>query len=125
MLDTNSDPDDVEIGIPANDDAIRSVALLADFIADAVVAGSTSFITEVEMAEQASGKTAKAAKPAAEKTEAAAAEQVVVEEVAQAAEKPAEEIVEEVESAAEVVEAAAEEAAEEAPAADDKEKDAE
>ena len=39
-LDTNCDPDDVEYGIPANDDAIRSVKLLADFIADAVVAGT-------------------------------------------------------------------------------------
>ena len=38
-LDTNCDPDDVDYGIPANDDAIRSVRLLADFVADAVVAG--------------------------------------------------------------------------------------
>ena len=37
-LDTNCDPDDVEYGIPANDDAIRSVRLLADFVADAVIA---------------------------------------------------------------------------------------
>ncbi len=29
-LDTNCDPDDVDFGIPANDDAIRSVRLLAD-----------------------------------------------------------------------------------------------
>ena len=38
-LDTNCDPDDVDYGIPANDDAIRSVRLLADFVADAVIAG--------------------------------------------------------------------------------------
>ena len=34
-LDTNCDPDDVEYGIPANDDAIRSVSLLTRIIADA------------------------------------------------------------------------------------------
>ena len=38
-LDTNCDPDDVDYGIPANDDAIRSVKLMADFIADAAIAG--------------------------------------------------------------------------------------
>ena len=49
-LDTNCDPDDVEYGIPANDDAIRSVKLLAEFIADAVVAGTGAPVTAAEMA---------------------------------------------------------------------------
>jgi len=49
-LDTNCDPDDVDYGIPANDDAIRSVRLLADFIADAVIAGSGAEVTVAEMA---------------------------------------------------------------------------
>ncbi len=49
-LDTNSDPDDVDYGIPANDDAIRSVSLLADFIADAVIAGTGADVTAMEMA---------------------------------------------------------------------------
>ncbi len=48
-LDTNCDPDDVDYGIPANDDAIRSVRLLADFIADAVIAGSGAEVTLEEM----------------------------------------------------------------------------
>jgi small subunit ribosomal protein S2 len=39
MLDTNCDPDDVTYGIPGNDDAIRSVALLTRVIADAVAEG--------------------------------------------------------------------------------------
>ena len=39
VLDTNCDPDDVTIGIPGNDDAIRSVALLTRVIADAVADG--------------------------------------------------------------------------------------
>lgn len=39
ILDTNSDPDDVDYGIPGNDDAIRSVALLTRVIADAAAEG--------------------------------------------------------------------------------------
>ena len=49
-LDTNCDPDDADYGIPANDDAIRSVRLLADFIADAVIAGVGAPVTVEEMA---------------------------------------------------------------------------
>ena len=41
ILDTNSDPDDVEYGIPGNDDAIRSGALLTRIIADAVIEGKS------------------------------------------------------------------------------------
>ena len=40
LLDTNCDPDVVEYGIPANDDAIRSVALMCEIAADAVLAGT-------------------------------------------------------------------------------------
>ncbi|MDE2592268.1 MAG: 30S ribosomal protein S2 [Actinomycetales bacterium] len=39
VLDTNCDPDEVTIGIPGNDDAIRSVHLLTRVIADAVADG--------------------------------------------------------------------------------------
>jgi small subunit ribosomal protein S2 len=39
ILDTNCDPDEVTIGIPGNDDAIRSVALLTKVMADAVAEG--------------------------------------------------------------------------------------
>ncbi|MDO5335319.1 MAG: 30S ribosomal protein S2 [Coriobacteriia bacterium] len=49
-LDTNCDPDDVDFGIPANDDAIRSVRLLCDFVADAIVAGTGAPVTAEEMA---------------------------------------------------------------------------
>ena len=69
-LDTNCDPDDAEYGIPANDDAIRSVRLLADFIADAVMAGIGVPVTAAEMA----GETEAAAAPAAEEAPAEAAE---------------------------------------------------
>ncbi len=50
LLDTNSDPDVVDYGIPANDDAIRSVSLMCELIADAVLAGKgKEEITEEEM----------------------------------------------------------------------------
>ena len=52
-LDTNCDPDDVEYGIPANDDAIRSVKLLCEFIADAVIAGTGADVSAVDMAADA------------------------------------------------------------------------
>ncbi len=39
ILDTNCDPDEVDYGIPGNDDAIRAVALLTRVVADAVAEG--------------------------------------------------------------------------------------
>jgi small subunit ribosomal protein S2 len=51
-LDTNCDPGDVDFGIPANDDAIRSVKLLCNFIADAVIAGTGADVTAAEIAGQ-------------------------------------------------------------------------
>jgi small subunit ribosomal protein S2 len=39
LLDTNCDPDNVDYVIPANDDAIRSIKLLAGKVADAVLEG--------------------------------------------------------------------------------------
>ncbi len=59
-LDTNCDPDDVDYGIPANDDAIRSVSLLADFVADAVIAGTGAPVTLEEMAASAAPDSAPA-----------------------------------------------------------------
>ena len=37
IVDTNCDPDDVDYIIPANDDAIRAVKLIAGCMADAVI----------------------------------------------------------------------------------------
>ena len=39
LADTNSDPDEIDYPIPANDDAIRAVRLLCAKIADAVIEG--------------------------------------------------------------------------------------
>jgi small subunit ribosomal protein S2 len=40
VVDTNSDPDSVSHPIPANDDAIRSIQLLTEAVADAVKEGA-------------------------------------------------------------------------------------
>ena len=37
IIDTNCDPDDVDVIIPANDDATRSVSLILAALADAVI----------------------------------------------------------------------------------------
>ena len=39
LLDTNSDPDEIDYVIPANDDAIRAVKLFSSQIADACLEG--------------------------------------------------------------------------------------
>lgn len=83
-LDTNCDPDDVDYGIPANDDAIRSVKLLCEFIADAVIAGTGAAITAGEMAGEAvAGDAADAAE--AKAVEAAAANKAEEPQAAQTA----------------------------------------
>ncbi len=40
MVDTNCDPDEVDYVIPANDDAIRAIKLIAQTLADAYIEGS-------------------------------------------------------------------------------------
>ena len=55
LLDTNSDPDVVDYGIPANDDAIRSVSLMCELAADAVLAGSGK--EQISAEEMAAGDT--------------------------------------------------------------------
>ena len=65
----------MDFGIPANDDAIRSVRLLADFMADAVLAGGVAPVSAEEMAAEGEAAEAEAEAPAAEEaTEAPAAE---------------------------------------------------
>ncbi len=62
LIDTNSDPDVVDYGVPCNDDAISAVALMCDLFADACLAGSgKEQITEAEMAAPAAEQTAEPA----------------------------------------------------------------
>jgi len=49
LLDTDSDPDTVDVAIPANDDSIRAVDLLLNELADAVAIGKTMVAVRQEV----------------------------------------------------------------------------
>ena len=72
LLDTNSDPDVVDYGIPANDDAIRSVSLMCELAADAVLAGSGK--EQITAEEMAAGTTEPVVEAAPAEAETPAAE---------------------------------------------------
>lgn len=130
IVDTNSDPDGVDIVIPGNDDAIRAIELYSSAIADACIEGAAESLGKsdyVEVAEEAPAvevteKKAPAKKAALKKAaeeapveEAPAAEAVV--EEAPARKAPAK-------KAPAKKAAPKKAAAEEAPAADAAEEDA-
>jgi small subunit ribosomal protein S2 len=73
MCDTNCDPDDVDYVIPANDDAIRAVKLIASKMAEAVIEGKQGESFAEAPAEEA------AAEAPAEETPAEAEEAKVEE----------------------------------------------
>jgi small subunit ribosomal protein S2 len=102
ILDSNCDPDQVQYGIPGNDDAIRSVGLLTRVISDAIADG---------IKQRHAVKAGDAAEPTAEAEPLAEWEQ----ELLDGAEKPADEAKDEVKEDA----APATDAKDEAPAAAD------
>ena len=80
MVDTNSDPRDVDFAIPANDDASKSIKKVVSYVTDAVVEGMEARKAEKENAKaekeskeadapkaKAEAKTEKAEKPEAKK----------------------------------------------------------
>ncbi|GJM44228.1 MAG: 30S ribosomal protein S2 [Gemmatimonadota bacterium] len=69
LVDTNSDPELISHPIPGNDDAIRSIQLMANAMAEAVKEGSVKARDQREAAEKASADAA----AEAEKAKAAAA----------------------------------------------------
>jgi small subunit ribosomal protein S2 len=122
VVDTNSDPEEVDFPIPGNDDAIRAIRLFTSRIADNVLEGlnlaDERFVGEEGEAAEADGTAPDAAaaevpapveEPKAE--EPAEAEETVAEEVAAADAEVAEE---EREAADKKIEAVAEPVAEEA-----------
>lgn len=48
LIDSNCNPDDVDYVIPGNDDAVRSVGLIAGKIADAILEAKEGNLTEIE-----------------------------------------------------------------------------
>ena len=96
MVDTNSDPTQVDFPIPANDDATKSIALITRAIMDAVAQGLEE---------------RKYDKDSAEETEAVAAEAVATDEAATEAPAVAAEVMAEAPASNESTEAAEENAA--------------
>ena len=69
MVDTNCNPDVIDYPIPANDDAIRAIRLLASKIADAVIEGNQKRESDIAKAEAEADMAAEAAEVAEEEGE--------------------------------------------------------
>ena len=84
VVDSNSNPEDIDFPIPGNDDAIRSVALLTRVIADAIAAGlqARSGAAKAKEDAAAAAQAEALAASATAELEAAVAEPVVAAEVA-------------------------------------------
>ncbi len=52
LIDTNSDPDDLDLAIPANDDAIRSIKLFTKTFSDAIIEGRASYMKNKDFLEK-------------------------------------------------------------------------
>jgi small subunit ribosomal protein S2 len=90
LVDTNCDPDEADLVIPGNDDAIRSCELVARVIADGIEAGragitekeiSRAQATVVEPADEAASEAAPEAEPEADDEQVSQKEEPVAEEV--------------------------------------------
>jgi small subunit ribosomal protein S2 len=98
ILDTNSNPDDADYIIPGNDDAVRSVGLLAAHVADAILEGRNEYrraqeermAADAELEAQEAAARAAAQARAAERAAAAQAEKQKKEAEKQAAKAAAE-----------------------------------
>lgn len=74
MVDTNTDPDPVDVVIPSNDDAIRAIRLISGAMADAVIEGKqgqddSNANVEAEMAKDAAADDAEQAAETEESSE--------------------------------------------------------
>ena len=123
LIDTDCDPDEVDLPIPGNDDGIRSIEVILQHVSEAVLTGNpdAALANQQETAETPSEPstpiTVVADGDAAEKKEAAASEEPT--EEAAASEEPAEEAAASEEPTEEA--AASEEPAEEAAASEEPE----
>jgi small subunit ribosomal protein S2 len=65
LNDTNSDPSDSEIPIPANDDAIRSIKMLVDILCGAIAEGNAANTKRKDKEPKSAPKAKAAAKASA------------------------------------------------------------
>ncbi|TWT38252.1 30S ribosomal protein S2 [Posidoniimonas corsicana] len=60
LIDTDCDPDTVDLPIPGNDDSMRSIEMITKILADAIVAGKTQQAMQQQAASEGSDKPAEA-----------------------------------------------------------------
>ena len=119
IVDTNSDPDGVDIVIPGNDDAIRAIELYSAAIADACIEGAAESLGKsdyVEVADDAEAPSAEPAEKEAPAKKKVTAKKVVPKKEASEDAAPAKEAVSEAPVEALAEEVPVEAVAEEAPA---------
>ena len=119
IVDTNSDPDGVDIVIPGNDDAIRAIELYSAAIADACIEGAAESLGKsdyVEVADDAEAPATEAAEKKAPAKKKVTAKKAAPKKEAAEDAAPAEEAVSEAPVEAVAEEASVEAVAEEAPA---------
>jgi small subunit ribosomal protein S2 len=119
IVDTNSDPDGVDIVIPGNDDAIRAIELYSAAIADACIEGAAESLGKsdyVEVADDAEAPAAEAAEKKAPAKKKVTAKKAAPKKEAAEDAAPAEEAVSEAPVEAVAEEVSVEAVAEEAPA---------
>ena len=119
IVDTNSDPDGVDIVIPGNDDAIRAIELYSAAIADACIEGAAESLGKsdyVEVADDAEAPAAEAAEKKAPAKKKVTAKKAAPKKEAAEDAAPAEKAVSEAPVEAVAEEASVEAVAEEAPA---------
>ena len=85
MVDTNSDPKNIDFPIPANDDAAKSISLIIDYIASDIEAG----LNERQMEREKEASDAKDKKIKKEEADKAKAEEAKAEEAKTEEKKPA------------------------------------
>ena len=58
LIDTDCDPDEIDLPVPGNDDSIRSIELIAQLLADAVLAGKAAAGKTTQQQEEEAGPSA-------------------------------------------------------------------
>jgi small subunit ribosomal protein S2 len=91
LLDTDSNPDTVDVAIPANDDSIRAIDLILNELADAVAIGKTMISARQEPKQRQ--RRVRSKKPGLARADKAKSEAVAaVEETATTSAEPAQEV---------------------------------
>lgn len=107
ILDTDSDPDTVDLAIPANDDSIKAIELILSELADAVAVGKTLMSLKPDVSGAGPGKASRSrrvlARADGDDAMVASAESAAPEAAVPAAPAPAPEVTPEAEPEPEVV----------------------